>query len=453
MSDTIAAVATARGAAALGIIRISGPAAGNILAAIVPGTHALKKNRLMVRGLAREIETGAVIDEVMCFFAPGPATATGEDVAEIQGHGGLIIMETLLAATIAAGARAAEPGEFTYRAFRNGRMDLTQAEAVMSLIGARSRRAARTAIRQLAGSLGASLGKDYERLTGALAQLEAGLDFPDEDLPLSQSSILAYEMEQIAKRLADSLKTFKLGRLLTEGATVVLAGPSNAGKSSLFNRLVKDDRALVDNEPGTTRDVVEAQAQIDGIPIMFFDTAGLRDTPGKVERQGMERSKKTALRADVLLLILDGTGSYEKLPPELKEIIKGDVEATILVWNKKDLSDFNISFNKVLHPFESVSVSAITGEGIDKLESLISSFLSSGGDDGEVILTTARQHAAICVAQEHIQRSAARLRKAGDLELAATDLRWAAESLASLWGKSTSDEVINKIFSSFCLGK
>jgi tRNA modification GTPase len=393
--------------------------------------------------------TGQALDEVLCFFAPGPATATGEDVAEIQGHGGPLVLRTLLEAALEAGARPAEPGEFTRRAYTNGRLDLAQAEAVMSLIGARSRRAARTALRQLAGEAGAGLRGDLEALTAIAARLEAGLDFPDEDLPAVAMGEMAGAIGGISRRLAASGRTFRLGSRLERGAVVALCGPANAGKSSLLNRLVGEQRAIVDPDPGTTRDVVEAAGEIDGVPVLYLDTAGMRESVHPVELRGMERSVRAAAGADVLLLVLDGADPTAE-PAGIEALLESaDRESVIVAVNKKDLPLWRDSSVDAVR----VGISAITGEGLEPLKAAIASALGADAGEDELVLTTARQHAAVDAAARHSALAADRLRAGADPEIAAEDLRLARASLASLWGRDSSDELLDAVFSSFCLGK
>lgn len=451
--DTIAAVATPRGEGALGIVRISGPLSSAVLDGVVPGTKATSQPGRMLHGLARDPASGAVIDEVMCFFAQGPRTATGEDVAEVHGHGGTIVLASILGAAIASGARPAQPGEFTYRAFRNGRIDLAQAEAVMTLIGAGSDRAARAAIQQLAGGLGARLGSEYEALTTIAANLEAGLDFPEEDLPVDETSRLADALQPVVDKLTRARDSFLLGDRLTRGAVVAICGPANAGKSSVLNRLIGEERAIVDEEPGTTRDVVEASWEIAGIPVRLLDTAGLRETETGVERRGIAKSFEALESADLVLLVLDGTsGSADR--DEVDSLIdaSGDTDM-LLVLNKADLPTWEDRASGKTSLLRRIALSALDGTGRADLTEAMSDLLGARQDHQEVLLTTARQHAAVAGAVKHAARAMARLRRRSEPELAATDLRWARESLASLWGRNATDEMLDALFASFCLGK
>jgi len=451
--DTIAAVATGRGPAALGIVRISGPESSEVLATVVPGTRATDKPRQMVHGRARDPSSSEIIDEVLCYFAPEPKTATGQDVAEIHGHGGPLVLGRLLDAVLRAGARPANPGEFTARAFLSGRLDLTQAEAVMTLIGARSERAAKTAVANLQGAVAQRLGHELDRLTEIAAQVEAGLDFPDEDLPLDETDRLATALEQVAQSLESAERSYALGSRLADGARVAIVGPTNAGKSSLLNRLVDEERALVDHEPGTTRDVVEGHAEIDGIPIVFRDTAGLRGTPDRVETRGIERSREAASSSDLSLIVIDGADRSPDRSAGLDELLSASASQAIVAINKRDLPDWSDRLPTCLDGLASQAVSALTAQGLPELMDAIAEALGSSEQDHEPLLVTARQHAAVKSALDRTSNAARTLRRHRSVELAAIDLSEARTELASLWGRDASAEVIDAIFSTFCLGK
>ncbi|MCK9461001.1 MAG: tRNA uridine-5-carboxymethylaminomethyl(34) synthesis GTPase MnmE [Proteobacteria bacterium] len=456
LGDTIAAIATGPVPAALGIVRISGPAAAAVLAAVVPNARAIEHPRRVSRGHPMHPRTGRRLDDVLCFFAPGPGTATGEDAAEIHGHGGPVVLRALLDAAIAAGARAAEPGEFTARAFRNGRMDLTQAEAVMGLVSARSERAARVALRQLGGGIAARLEGDYEALTRIAASLEAALDFPDEDLPSLVASSIAGELAAIAASLERLSGTFGAGARVSNGAAVTLVGPPNAGKSSLLNRLAGSDRAIVDPEPGTTRDVLEVEIALNGVPFRLADTAGLRQEPGRLEELGISRALAAAGAADLVVAVVDGATDADD-PDALDALFRGAgglPRPVIAAINKCDLPGWRADrFSAALESARRIGVSALTGAGCDELARAIGDALADEEIPDEVVLTTARQHEAVSSAEKSVREAAARLEH-GDLpELAAADLRFAREALASLAGRNADADALDAVFSSFCLGK
>lgn len=454
--DTIAAVATGPGAAALGIVRVSGPLAARIVDAVVPSARAAARPRRVCPGRAVDPATGREIDEVLCFFAPGPGTATGEDVAEIHGHGGPVVMGALLRAALAAGARPASPGEFTCRAFRLGRLDLTQAEAVMGLVAARSERAARAALRQLGGGVGARLGAAYDALTGLAAEVEAGLDFPDEDLPPGDAARLGERLRAIAGELAALAGTFPGGRRLAGGAAVAIVGPPNAGKSSLLNRLAGSERALVDSEPGTTRDVVEAEAELSGVRVRLLDTAGLRAAAGRVEALGIAKGEEAAGGADVVVVVLDGAVAQAD-PGAIGSLLAGrgpGPAAVVVAVNKSDLPGWRGDrVPASLAGARRVAVSALTGDGCPELGRAIGGLLAADEEPAEVLLTTERQHAAVASARDGVEKAASLLGGGAYPELAAAELRFAREALASLFGRAAGEDVLDAVFSKFCLGK
>jgi tRNA modification GTPase len=452
--DTIAAIATGDAPAALGIIRVSGAESAAVLKRVVPGCQKRLVERRMTAGVARDPKTGAHLDDVLCFYCRGPATSTGEDTAEIQGHGGSVVMRQLLDAVLSAGARLAEPGEFTYRAFRNRRIDLTQAEAVMGLIGARSARAAQVALGQLSGGLGRDLEGKLDRLNLLAAHLEAGLDFPDEDLPLDVASDLAAKVESLSLECRELLSSYTLGVRLAEGAFVAIVGPPNAGKSSVFNRLVGDDRAIVDAEPGTTRDVVEARGEVAGVSVLFHDTAGLRESDSRVERVGIEKSREAAERADLVILVLDGaaglSGELSRAMPRMPAHASG----ILLALNKKDLPGWRGEVPPVAAEVgDVIPVSALTGEGLGALKEALGRLLEGGVAGDEAILTTARQHRAVTDVVRHTEKAGQLLRKGVEPELAAMELRWAREGISALLGRSATEDLLCALFSEFCIGK
>jgi tRNA modification GTPase len=452
--DTIAAIATSEAPSALGIVRISGPYAARIVDQIVPGVRPSSRPRRVFAGHAIDPVSKVAIDEVLTFYCQGPGTATGENTAEIQGHGGPVVLQQLLNATISAGARPAEPGEFSYRAFVNGRLDLSQAEAIMGLIGARSERAARVALGQLRGSLGKALNPIFDEMLAISSEVEAGLDFPDEDLPLQRTAILKSRLEKLAKDLTDLSESYSLGSRLQSGIQVAIIGPPNAGKSSLMNRLVGTNRALVDHEPGTTRDVVEASGQIAGIPLQFLDTAGIRDNAGRVEKHGIEKTIDAAVRADLVIIVLDGT-----VPPtkegdqELSSLLSKASGTVIVAVNKADLPSWKKLIHSPYSEYDTIRVSALTGEGVDHLIGLLENSLGDPERDENNILSTTRQHTAIVNALKQVLPAIKVLHTDSPPELAAENLRLAREELAALLGRTATEDLLTTMFSNFCIGK
>ncbi len=446
---TIAAIATPAGHGAIGIVRISGPKARDILDAVVPSARAGAKPRRVLFGRAVHPSTGEILDEVLCFYCPGPRTATGEDTAELHGHGGPVVLESLLGAAFDAGASPAQPGEFSYRAFTSGRIDLTQAEAIMGLIGARSERAARMAARQLSGALQDALGARFDELSRLSARLEVGLDYPDEDLPEAESNALCNDLGDIKQALEASVATSAFGGRLTGGAQVAIVGPPNAGKSSLLNRLVRRDRALVDAEPGTTRDVVEAQGECGGIPLTFLDTAGLREGAGRVERRGIEKAVETARAADLVIVVLDGTEAegFEAIASRLKAQVP-----VVVAVNKCDLDGFQIP-KAPLAVSAVIALSARTGQGLGELEHAMAAALGDSVSEEAGVLTTARQTQIVADVLEQIEGAMGALSAGEDPEIAAAQLHFARHRFAELWGRDANEDMLSALFSSFCLGK
>jgi tRNA modification GTPase len=406
-------------------------------------------------GVVRDPLDGTPLDEVLYFFLRGPHTATGDDVAEVHGHGGPVVMGQLLAAVLRAGARPAEPGEFTYRAFANGRIDLTQAEAVMGLIGARSERAARVALSQMTGNLGAALEGYFKELSSVAAHIEAGLDFPDEDLPAAVSDALYQRLALLVQELKRLAASFAIGSRLKEGARIAIVGPPNAGKSSLFNCLLKEERAIVDSSPGTTRDVVTSHGVLAGIPVVYSDTAGLRDAASRVEKMGIEKSHQTAREADVIALVLDGAGpELESDIAHFAPLLEEMTSRKMVVLNKKDLPAWHgLDGIRKRFDVDCVGLSAVSGDGMETLLSVMGRLLA--GDEREElnVLTTARQYRAVIETLEFVKNGASLLDEGGEPELVAAELKWALETLSALLGKSATEEMLSLLFSEFCIGK
>jgi tRNA modification GTPase len=453
MVDTIAAIATPHGTGALGIIRISGPQAGDILKKIMNPKKVLLTPNKMMFGKIYDPFTTELVDEVMFCFFKAPATATGEDTAEIYAHGGIQVLNDLLKLVFLSGARPANPGEFTSVAFKNNKMDLTQAEAIMDLINAKSKIAARVAVNQLSGSIGKALEDEYFELIKIGAHVESALDFPDDELEFKAATSYGARIRLICDKLKKLSTAQKISSFLRDGARIAIAGSPNAGKSSLLNKIIDEDKALVDEDPGTTRDWVEAGIEIDGIRVTFVDTAGLRKEGSKVEQWGMQKSRQAAQAADLLLLVISG----EPEASRQKEIIELGIlhaEKSILVWNKADLENFVTYSINQFTPRETIRVSALTGHNIDLLLSTISKCLKGEAVDlGEPVLATARQYTLITNTIKHCEQGAFLLENEMDLELAAAEIRWAREELAMLFGKHAPTDIINEIFTSFCLGK
>lgn len=446
--DTIVALATPHGESAIALVRVSGPACGRLAREILgraplPRTahHADYRDR-----------GGAMVDDVLATFFAGPASYTGEDVLEIGCHGSPYIAQRVLEDLVARGARLAEPGEFTKRAFLNGRMDLSQAEAVMDLIHARSERALEAANRQLRGALGRQIATAIERLVAIVAQVEAYIDFPEEDLPAEDRGRLRGEVAALRAELGRLLATEHYGELLRDGVRTVIVGEPNAGKSSLLNRLVGWERALVSPEPGTTRDFLEEARVLGAHLVRFVDTAGLNATPGALEARGIERTLERAAQADLFLVVLDATRPCPTLPAAIADRLTP--ANTILVWNKTDLAPAGTARDEWAR-FTQVMVAALTGAGIGELEQTVSDLIDNQqvAFYGDIVAINARHAGDLTAASECLAIAEAKLAEAAADELMAADLRGALDALGRIGGRVDHERVLDKLFASFCIGK
>jgi tRNA modification GTPase len=445
-STTIAAIATAVGGG-VGIVRLSGPAAEAIVRTIVPTLPRSLPSHRLVLGEARDPADGRVLDEILAVVMRGPRSYTGEDVAELHGHGGSASLQALLDATLAAGARLATPGEFTRRAFLADKLDLTQAEAVAGLIAARDARALRAAQQLRQGVLGQRVDEARRQIVAELAELEGALDFPDEAGP-TKLSTRAAPLQALGETLARLAAGYR--RPLGELPEVLLAGRVNVGKSSLLNALCGQERALVDEAPGTTRDLVEAEVDLDLDDangrhgrVRVVDTAGAREDAGALEQRGQALAEARRSSAALAVLVYDGASGWTAADEALAGVLRAQLPLMVVA-NKADLPASGAS-----HP-EAVSVSARTGAGVPALRAAIAGALGHDGD--ELPVATARQAAALKDAGRATARAAAAL---GDdaAEVAALDLRHALHALGLVTGETISDDVLDAIFARFCIGK
>jgi len=446
-SDTIAAIATATGRGGVGVIRISG---SNLLpfAFALTGKAPVARHATLANFMAAD---GTAIDSGLLLHFPAPHSFTGEDVLELQGHGGMVVMQMLLARCLDLGARVAEPGEFSRRAFLNGKMDLAQAEAVADLIDAATASAARSAVRSLQGEFSRAIGELNEELINLRMLVEATLDFPEEDIDFLKAADAFGRLDRLQAALASVFDRAGQGKLLQSGLHVVLAGQPNVGKSSLLNRLAGDDLAIVTAVAGTTRDALRSTIQIKGIPLHIIDTAGLRETDDEVEKIGIERSWREIERADVVLLLVDartGVGDADReilarLPAGLKRIT---------VHNKIDLSGAPPGRHDETDCV-AIALSAKANHGIELLRSEL--LRIAGWHPAEDVFIARERHLrALATAQEHV--AAARQVVDGALpalELFAEELRLAQQSLGEITGEFTADDLLGVIFSRFCIGK
>ena len=445
LNDTIAAVSTPPGRGGLGIVRLSGPRARSVTAAIVRLKSDLQPWKATLGELADA--DGALVDQVVVTFFAAPRSYTADDVVEISCHGSPVVLRHCLARCLAEGARLAEPGEFTLRAWLNGRIDLPQAEAVRDLIDSTTLYQARIAAQQTQGSVAKMLGPVKAQLVELIALLEAGIDFAEDDIGVAPNEEILRRLEPMIGQTNALVRSFIYGNLVRSGFSLAIVGPPNAGKSSLFNRLLEQDRAIVTNIPGTTRDLVSESADIEGIPVRLIDTAGIRETGEVIEKLGIERSLQAMADADLTIVVIDGTRPSGE---DEEKLIARAVEQGrhLIVRNKSDLPEFADSINQL-------AVSALTGAGIAELRQRVLDVLAPAGAEEiqDSFITSARHEALLkeCGAMLDRAKNAA----IGGLphELILLDLYCALQSLDSISGATTVDDILHKIFSGFCIGK
>jgi len=441
--DTIAAPATAPGAGAIAIVRVSGAGTAALVESVFSRHSELDPAR-MVLGHLRDAAGGETIDQCLAVRWVAPASYTGEDMAEFHLHGSPAIVDRAMRALIAAGARAAQPGEFTRRAFLNGKLDLAQAESVAALSASATDAARRVALHQLGGGLSRRLLATRARLVQATAELEAAVDYPEEELPPLAREMVAGALRDADRDLALVLDSMRRGRVIAGGARVVLAGPPNAGKSSLFNALVGRERAIVSPHPGTTRDTIEATIDLGGIPLTLIDTAGLRSAAEEIEAIGIAKTRDELAAADLVLYLIDAAevSRYEEEEYRVSEF------PHMPVVSKCDLAPFT-------HIQGALRVSAATREGIAELEAAIRAhFLGYDANNDEPVIASARHEAALSAARESLQSASAAHARNMSPEFVVLDLALALSEIDALLGKGSLDEdILDAVFSTFCIGK
>jgi tRNA modification GTPase len=457
MTETITAIATPAGRGGVGIVRTSGPEAEAILRQLVPDwpddqpSHKLRLSRI-------HDADGELVDESLAVLMRGPKTYTGEDVVEFQCHGGPIILRRLLDATRACGARTAEPGEFTQRAFLNGRIDLTQAEAVADLVNATSESAHKMALEHLEGRLGEDIEQQRERVAEALTLVEAAIDFAHEE------HVYQIERDEVMERLNGALDElhrlrdqFDRGRRQREGLRVVILGRTNAGKSTLFNALHGTDRAIVTEVPGTTRDFLEEEIHLGGVALRVVDTAGLRQTADEVEEIGIERSRELKGKADLVLWVVDRSRGLEDEEREELEALRQDDVASLVCVNKTDLDDgLGEADREVIEAFDQTVETALTGgeaEGIDELTDTIEAIGEELTAGEGVLLSRSRHLESVQSAIESLERARGAVEQQMEHEFVALDLREGLDALGEIVGHVSTEDLLGRIFSEFCVGK
>jgi len=455
--DTIAAITTAEGPAGVAVVRISGPDAWQVAERVVRHTGPRLTDRAAGQFFhARMVDAAseATVDDGLVLLFRAPASFTGEDAVELQGHGGLAPPRAVLRAVLAAGARLAEPGEFTRRAFLNGQMDLTQAEAVMDLIHARSERAAQAARAQLAGGLGKTVESIYRDITALCADVEAQLDFEAGELPVRVRGEAAERLDHVRAAVTRLLATRREGHLLRAGALVVIGGCPNAGKSSLLNALLERDRAIVSSIAGTTRDMIEEGVILDGIPLRLMDTAGLRASASQVEQEGVARARRALEQADLVLYLIDASRPLAGQHPQLfTRMFLQDPARILFVMNKMDLP-LRVDLRALTQIPEIHQLSLMTGAGLPELKAALVKHLGLERQ-ASVHPTVAERHVAELAQADQALIRARELLSGDDayLVLAADELRQAAESMGRILGKNYTQDLLYQIFSRFCLGK
>lgn len=459
MNKTIAAIATPLGRGAIGIVRMSGPNGLNILKKVWKSAPHPVENFVTHRlylGNIVDLSTGKAVDQVLAAYMRGPNSYTGEDIIEVSCHGGPKVLQGILDQLISAGARPAEPGEFTKRAFLNGKMDLAQAEAVAQIIDSKSAAAVRLAEEQLEGRLSKEIAALIEKVKKLTAFVEATIDFPEEDTEFIKTADVERQIGDIYFKIERLIKSYNQGRIYRDGVKTVIAGPPNAGKSSLLNALLGSERAIVHHVPGTTRDTIEDEALLGGVSFRFVDTAGVREAEEEVEEIGVAKTKKELTTAEVVLLVLDGN-NFVKPDPKFIEELKG-VEHVIIVVNKTDLG-VTISSEELVDLIGKrpvFEISAKSGRGIERLsEGIVAEVVGKETvAEAEGIVVTARRHFLLLkTSQENLTNARQSVAKKESSEFIAHHLRRALDSLGRIIGAVTTDDILNEIFSSFCIGK
>jgi tRNA modification GTPase len=465
-NDTIAAISTPVGEGGIAVVRASGPEAIELINGLFmqdSALHEAESHKAMV-GYFREKPNGELIDQVVVTLFKGPNSYTGEDVVEIGCHGGRYLASLILESVLNQGARLAEPGEFTKRAFLNNRMDLSQAEAVADLIQAKTRQSVRYAMRQLQGGFSKKIEEIREELVNLLAHLELELDFSEEGISFVSRDKLSSIVDQISDRMKAIGQTYRTGRLVHDGIKVIIVGKPNVGKSSLFNALLGFERAIVDEIPGTTRDALDAHLDIGGTLFRLIDTAGVRETSGGIERKGIEITDSHLREADLILFLLDlGTGftdDDETIQRRIERTVRatedGFVPSVLVLWNKNDLPK-SIQSNGELPNWRSFSISALTGSGLLDLHKELSNYLVSttkrqeNGPDG--VITNLRHRMAVQKSLEYLGKAKESIKNEMSNEFIAIDIRDSLDALGEIMGKTTPEDVLNYIFDHFCIGK
>ena len=460
IEDTIAAISTPLGEGGIGIVRVSGTGAADIAGKIFRAgskINFLNENRKLIYGHIVD-EKGVDLDEVLLCYMKGPHTYTREDIVEIHCHGGIVPMRKVLEQVLARGARLAQPGDFSKRAFLNGRLDLAQAESVIDIIRSKTDRSLSLAVSQLKGNLSKKITELQNKILGLLARVEANIDFPEEDLEENAGEAIVQEGEKVLKEFEEMISSADTGRVYREGISTVIIGNTNVGKSSLLNALLRENRAIVTDIPGTTRDLIEEVINIRGIPLRIIDTAGLRETIDFVEKIGVEKTRETINRADLVLVVLDAVRGLDDEDRAILELIK-EKKALILI-NKVDVEEAKIRIKesdvrKLVRERPVLWISALKGTGIDRLEKEIFEMVTGGRVTGSdtVLVANIRHKEVLERSARHLQEAITGARQALPVDIVAIDLREAWEALGEITGSTATEDLLDRIFEDFCIGK
>ncbi|MGH7795918.1 MAG: tRNA uridine-5-carboxymethylaminomethyl(34) synthesis GTPase MnmE [Candidatus Binatia bacterium] len=454
--DTIAAIATPPGEGGVAIIRISGIDAESIAARIFVrplGKNGRLKSHTLYHGAIRDPQNDHALDEGLLTIMREPRSYTGEDVVELHCHGGAFLVRQILGLVLRQGARQAEPGEFTRRAFLNGRLDLTQAEGVLDLIRARTAKSAGLALDQVGGALSHWVVELREELFDIVVQVEAAIDFPEEEIELLRRQELIGKIQSLAKKINDISGTYDWGKLFRDGATVCICGRPNVGKSSLLNALLGEDRVIVTPVAGTTRDVIEESISLDGLPLVLWDTAGIRESDDQIERMGVDLSRQYVAKSDAALVVIDG--SQELTREDQALFVDIGQRRILIVVNKSDLPRKLAAdeLPRLAGGSEIRSVSARTGEGIPELKKSLRDLLIGSEVDAPVVITNLRHRSALQRSEASLARAATSLGESYAPEFVAMDLNEARSVLEEIIGAIQNDNILERIFTNFCIGK
>ncbi len=459
VEDTIAAISTPTGVGGIGIIRVSGEDAINIVDKIFISPRQRKLSQVKTHtihyGNIYDIEKKHMIDEVLISVMKKPNTYTREDIVEINCHGGIISTKNVLEEVLKAGARIADAGEFTKRAFLNGRVDLTQAEAIIDIINSKTNVELETAVNQLEGTLSHKILNIRNQLVNLAAHLQAAVDFPEEDIEELNEDALKEKLLVIYDEIENLIKTADMGKIIRNGLSTAIIGKPNVGKSSLLNALVRDKRAIVTEIAGTTRDIIEEYVNIHGVPLKIIDTAGIRETDDLVEKIGVEKSKEAILQADLVILLLDGSEPLNNNDKYIIDIVKD--KKTIVLTNKTDLEE-KIEYEYIKEIFGNnvlLKISVKEGTGLGQLENTIKEMFIGGEVtiNDNIIITNVRHKNSLIKANESINNSMDALKIGMPIDMVSIDISNAIENLGEIIGLTVSEEIIHQIFKQFCLGK